>query len=110
MVRNVVLAAAVLMAAIEIVAAFVETPYALVLAAILLLAATWFWRRNSVWPAGLLALLFLLEVLYLSDYEWSDTVDRLMIIVTIAVAGLGLVAAAVWLVQAIRSRAASASR
>ena len=110
MVRNVVLAAAVLMAAIEIVAAFVETPFALVLAAGLLLVAAWFWRRNSVWPAGLLALLFLLEILYLSDYEWSDTVDRLMIIVTITVSGIGFVAAAVWLVQAMRSRTANVSR
>jgi hypothetical protein len=95
------------MAAIEVVGAFVETPYALVLAAILLLVAAWFWLRSTVWPAGLLALLFLLEILYLSEYEWSDTVDRLMIIVTLALAGIGFITAALWLVQAIRGRGAN---
>ncbi len=103
--RNVVLAAAVAIGVVEIVALFVEAWYAVVLAAIFLLLAFWFWRRNSVWPAALLALFFVLEIVYLGGYGWADGGDRLMIIVTVATSAVGALAAVVWLARSRRSRA-----
>lgn len=92
------------MGAVEIVAAFVEAPYALVLAAVFVVLALWFWRRNSALAAALLAVWFLLELLYLGDYDWDDAVDRLMIVATVGVSGIGLLAALGWLLQLRRRR------
>lgn len=102
--RALVLGAAAAMGAVEVVAVFVEAPYALMLAAIFFLLAVWFWRRNSAWAAVLLAVWFLLELLYLGDYDWDDNGDRLMILLTVAVSGVGLLAAVGWLLQSRRRR------
>jgi hypothetical protein len=103
--RKIVIAAAATMGLIEVVATFVEAPYAIVLAALLLLGAAWAWLRpTSIWPVVAVAVLFLLEILYLSDYDPSQTGDLVMIIATVIVSGIGLLAAVVWLIQ--RRRAA----
>ncbi len=95
--RYVVAAAAIAMGVAEIIAVFVEGAYAVVLALLLLLGAAWsWWRRDSAWPVIALSLLFLLELVYLSDYDWADTTDRAMIIVTVAVCVTGLLGAVIW--------------
>jgi hypothetical protein len=96
--RAVVLAAGAAMAAIEVIATFVEAPYAIVLAALLLAGTLWFWMRPaSVWPVALLGLLFALELLYLGDYDWNS--DAPMMVLTIVVSGLGLVGVIAWFWQ-----------
>jgi hypothetical protein len=106
--RNIVGGAAVGMGLIEVVAAFVEAPYAAVLAALLLLGAAWLWlRRDSIWPVALLGILFAFELLYLTDYNWDNGTDRLMIIATVVVSGVGLVASAASYLQRKRSGASA---
>ncbi len=96
--RTVVLAAGAAMATVELVATFVEAPYAIHLAGLLLAGTIWFWLRPaSVWPVALLGLLFAFEVLYLGDYDWK--VDAPMMAVTIVVCGVGLLAVIAWFWQ-----------
>lgn len=98
--RKIAIAAAATMGVVEIVATFVESPYAIVLAAVLLLGAAWAWLRpTSIWPLVAIAVLFLLEIVYLSDYDPGETVDLVMIIATVVVCGIGLLAAVGWLIQ-----------
>ncbi len=98
--RKLVIAAAATMGIIEVVATFVEAPYAIVLAALLLLGAAWAWMQPaSVWPVVVLALLFLAEIIYLSDYDPNQTGDLVMMVATVVVSGVGLLAAVVWFVQ-----------
>jgi hypothetical protein len=42
---------------------------------------------DGIWPVVAWAVLFALELLYLSDYDRDDGTDRVMIIVTVAVSG-----------------------
>jgi hypothetical protein len=105
--RKLVIAAGVTMGIIEVVATFVEAPYAIVLAALLLLAAVWAWTRpTSIWSVVALAVLFLLEIVYLSDYDPSQTNDLIMMVATMLVCGVGLLATIVWFVQRRRDRPA----
>jgi hypothetical protein len=98
--RMIVGIAAVAMFVVEVVAGFVEVPLAGVLSVVFLLGAVWLWyRRDSIWPVAALGVLFLLEIIYLSDYDWNDATDRAMIVVTIAVSGVGLLAVIGWFIQ-----------
>jgi hypothetical protein len=91
--RRALVAAALAMGLVEIVAVFVESPYALILAALLFLGAGWLWLRpRSLWPILAVAVLFILELVYLSDYDWNDSSDRTLIILTVAICSLGLIA------------------
>jgi hypothetical protein len=97
------------MGVVEIVAAFSEALGALVLAAAFLLAALWLWRRPGAWPVAVLGVLFLLEIVYLAEYDWGVTGERAMIIVTLAVAGIGFLAAIAWFVQRRRTSTAAST-
>jgi hypothetical protein len=106
--RTIVGGAAVAMALVEGVAAFVEAPLAAILAVLFVLGSIWLWRRrDSVWPVAALGVLFALELLYLADYNWNETMDKLMIIATVVVSGAGLIAAVVWFIQQRRTRSAA---
>jgi uncharacterized membrane protein len=102
--RNIVLAAGITMGMVELVAIFVESIYAIALVVLLFAGSLWFWRR----PASLLAVaflgfLFVAEIVYLGSYHWSS--QRLMIIVTLLVCGVGLIGVVAWFLQRRRTRA-----
>ena len=96
--RTLVLAAGTAMGAVEVIATFVEAPYAIVLAGLLIAGTVWFWMRPaSVWPVAALGLLFALELLYLGDYDWNS--DAPMMVLTVVVSGIGLLGVIAWFWQ-----------
>lgn len=101
--RTLVLGAGAAMGAVEVIATFVEAPYAIVLAALLLAGTVWLWMRPaSVWPVAVLGLLFALELLYLGDYDWNS--DAPMMVLTIVLSGIGLLGVIAWFWQRRASR------
>jgi uncharacterized membrane protein len=103
--QKLVLTAGIAMGVVELVATFVESLYAIVGVVLLFGGSLWLWRRpTSTWAVVFLGLLFLAEIVFLGDYNSSS--DRVMIIITIVVCGVGLLGVVAWFLQRRRAHPA----
>jgi cell division protein FtsW (lipid II flippase) len=94
------------MAVIEVVTAFyIEVPAAAIVFAALFLVIAWFARRSPrAWPIIVLALMFVIEVVFVPTYERNGAADWIVQMAALLVSLVGLVGAAVWLAQRRRAR------
>ena len=98
------------MAALEVInAPFIEFwPAALVFAGMFLGFAAWFFRRGTLPPVILLAILFLVEVVFIPGYGRESTLDWVFQIGTVVFSVIGLVAAVGTILGIRRTAAATA--
>ena len=101
-----VVSAAVAMAAVEALSAFsIDVPAAAIAFALLfLLCAWWLRRRPGVWPVAALAVLFLIEVVFVPTYDRATAFDWIVQMAAVVVGLVGLAACAAWVVLRPRAR------
>ena len=94
-------AAALAMAMVEIASAFViDVPAAAIVFAVLFVAGWWWLRRSdSIWPAALLAVLFVIEVVFVPTYERDSAAEWVVQVAALVVGVIGLAALVAWFLR-----------